>query len=196
MMIRLNGAVMLRAAVFASLMGVGLLMAGSANAAGPPAACAVLSEKQAVALAGGPLGAVVKQESMPADDNGHDHTTKCGYFPKGYDVDKADGPPERGIMITLHAMPDSEAAKRFYEQLFSMAGRSIASVPGARIAPASGLGEAAYVQLMTLDSNPPVQLANVGFFKGSVMGFMRVWLKRPPGDTARDAARQVISGLP
>jgi hypothetical protein len=187
---------MLRAALSTGLVVAGFLMAEHACAADPPAACAVLSEKQAVAVTGGALGAVFREETAATDENGHDHTTKCGYFPKGYDLAKADGPPERGIMITLHSMPDPDAAKRFYDQLFRMAGRSIESVPGASIAPVGGVGEAGYLQLMTLASTPPVQLANMGFFKGSVMGFMQVWLKRPPGDAAQGAAKQIVSRLP
>ena len=114
-----------------------------------------------------PSGAVFREETAATGENGHDHTSKCGYFLKGYDLDKADGLLERGIMITLHSMPDQDAAKRFYDQLFRMAGRSIESVPGASIAPAGGVGEAGDLQLMALDSTPPVQLANMGFFKGS-----------------------------
>jgi hypothetical protein len=187
---------MLRTALPMGLVVAGFLMAGCACAAEPPGACAVLSEKQAVAITGGALRAVFREEIAATGENGHDHTTKCGYFPKGYDMAKADGPPERGIMITLHGMPDQDAAKRFYDQLFRMAGRSIESMPGASIAPVGGVGEAGYLQLMTLDSAPPVQLANMGFFKGSVMAFMQVWLKRPPGDAAQGAARQIVSRLP
>jgi hypothetical protein len=187
---------MLRIALPVWILGAGLLMAGLADAAGPPGACAALSHAQAFALAGAPLDTVSREDSGPTAENGHDHTTACGYFPRGYDIAKADNPPERGIMLTLHEMPDRDAARRFYEQLVGMAGTSVSQTPGAKINPLGGLGEAAYLQVETVNSNPPVQLANIGFYKGSVMGFIQVWLRRPPGDVAQRGARQIISKLP
>jgi len=172
------------------------LLPASAYAAGAPPACTALTEKEALALVGGPLGAVSREQVKPTAENGHDVADGCGYFPKGYDFAQADGPPERGIMVTLHSMPDGEAAKRFYNQMFKMAGMSVGAQPGVSIAPVSGLGEGAYLQLMTLDSKPPVRLANIGFYKGGVMGLMQVWLKGPPGEVAQKAAKGIISKLP
>jgi hypothetical protein len=186
-------AAMARIALAVLLFG---LLATRADAAGAPPACTALTETEALALVGAPLGAVTREEVKPTAENGHDATNACGYFPKGYDLAKADGPPERGIMVTLHSMPDGDAAKRFYNQMFKMAGMSVANQPGVSIAPVTGLGEGAYLQLMTLDSKPPVRLANVGFYKGSVMGFIQVWIKGPPGEVAQKAAKGIISKLP
>lgn len=183
--------------VFAILFaGISLLIVACANAADVPGACAVLSEKEAVDLTGGPLGAVFKRETRPTAENGSDHATSCGYFPNGYDLEKAEGPPERGLMITLHGMRNAAEAKRYYDRLFEMANMSVGSMPGSRIAPASGLGEAAYLQVSKIGTDASVEVANVGFLKGGVMGLMQLWLKRPPGEPAQRAARQIISKLP
>jgi hypothetical protein len=187
---------MMRIILSILFVGINFLIVECTNAAEAQDACAVLSEKEAVALTGGPLGTVIKNETKPTDENGSDHSTSCGYLPKGYDFTKADGPPERGLTITLHSMPNKEAAKRFYDSTFEMAKMSISSNPSARIAPMSGLGEAAYLQVVKIGSNGSVELANVGFLKGSVMGLMQLWLKRPPGETAQSAAKQIISKLP
>lgn len=178
------------------LMGAGLSIAGVTNAAEEPSACGVLSEKDAVAVTGGPLGEVYKHEVKAAAENGNDHDTECGYFPKGYNLEKAEAPPERGLMITLHTMRSKSDAKRFYDRLFDMAKQSGAAQPGTKIAPVSGLGEAAYLELIKFDPKSNQELANIGFLKGNVMGFMQLWLRRPPGDTAQAAAKQIISKLP
>ena len=178
------------------LLAAGLLMAGVSNAADAPVACAVLSEKEAVAITGGPLGEVFKHEKKPSAENGNDHDTECGYFPKGYDLEKAEAPPERGLMITLHTMLTKSEAKRYYDRLFEMAKEAGGAQPGSKIAPVSGLGEAAYLQLIKFDAKSGQELANIGFLKGNVMGFLQLWLKRPPGATAQTAARQIISKLP
>ena len=63
--------------------------------AGPgDAACNALTEQDAAALMGAPLESNFRNESKPDAMNGHDHTTVCGWFPKGYDLKKADAPPE------------------------------------------------------------------------------------------------------
>jgi hypothetical protein len=177
-------------------MVLNLLMIDCANAADPPSACAVLSEKEALALTGGPLREVIKNEKKPTDENGSDHSTACGYFPKGYNFEKAEGPPERGIMITLHNMPSKEAAKRYYNGLFDMVNMPGATRPGDKITPVSGLGEAAYLKVGKVGLDSSGDLADIGFLKGNVMGLLQVWAKRPPGETAQSAAKQIISKLP
>jgi hypothetical protein len=180
----------------ALMMSAGLVVAGIASAADAPVACSVLTEKDAVAVTGGPLGAVFKHETKPVDVNGHDHETGCGYFPKGYDLDKAEGPPERGLMVTLHTMRNKADAKRFYERMYDMAKESGAAQPGSKIAPVAKLGEAAYLQLIKFDPKSGQELANVGFLKGNVMGFLQLWLKRPLGAAAQAAAQQIVVRLP
>src|SRR5689334_2072439 len=66
------------------------------------AACKALSQQDAAALMGAPLESNFRNET-PADAvNGHDHTTVCGWFPKGFDLKSAGAPPERGVLLTLH----------------------------------------------------------------------------------------------
>jgi hypothetical protein len=49
---------------------------------------------------GAPLESNFRNESQPDSVNGHDHTTVCGWFPKGYNLSTADKPPERGVQLT------------------------------------------------------------------------------------------------
>lgn len=105
----------MRSIVLASVLGLSMAVTPTPTGGQTPVACAVLSEKEALALVGGPLGEISKGEQKPTMENGHDHNTWCGFFPKGYDLRKADRPPERGLMLQLHAMRNPADAKGFYE---------------------------------------------------------------------------------
>jgi hypothetical protein len=76
-------------------------------------ACSLMDEKEAVALVGGPLGEVFKNEQKPTVENGRDHNSVCGFFPKGYKIQTADRSPEQGVQLQLHVMQTDAAAKAF-----------------------------------------------------------------------------------
>jgi hypothetical protein len=166
----------------------------------PPAAGALLAEKEATALVGAPLGAVFANEVAPTTENGRDHTTVRGYFPKGYDLETAEGPPERGILLSLHAMPTPEAARRFHDAMRSMTEERLAAPDapkGVTLADADSLGDVAHVRVAPAPGPPDagIRVAEVTFVSGRVMGQLTVWSKRDAAAIARRAAREVCAKL-
>ena len=95
----MSAAATLRLVLASAIIGSVITDASAAPAA---AACGALTSQDAAALMGAPLEANFTNETAPDSLNGHDHTTVCGWFPKGYDLKKADAPPERGVQLTLH----------------------------------------------------------------------------------------------
>ncbi len=168
-----------------------------------PVACAVLSEKEALDLVGGPLGEAFKEEELPTSENGYDHITVCGYFPKGYKIQEADNPPERGLQLQLHAMKDNAAAKSFYEHTLSMH-QDMTKAEGSpfygdKITPLSGTGEAAFLLESKIDSESgsSTAVATVTFLKGSVMGQVTAWKKGGSATPiAKNAATKLHAKLP
>jgi hypothetical protein len=168
-----------------------------------PVACALMDEKEALALVGGPLGEVFKEEEMPTMENGRDHNSVCGFFPKGYKIQEADSPPERGLQLQLHVMQTEAAAKTFYERVLEsnqdmtrMSGSPIAS---AKITTLNGIGKAAFLadDKIELEPGSSCAVATVGFLKGNVMGQVQVWKKSgPAGEIAKSAAKKVVTKLP
>ena len=190
------------------LFGVCVWMMSGLAAAQSPTACALIGEKEALALVGGPLGEISKGEQKPTAQNGQDHNTRCSFFPKGYDLRNApDRPPERGLILELHAMRNSADAKAFYEKEVGTAQQSAKAPVSAfaggkavtRVTPLSGIGTAATMEADTITFEPKAvfHMATVHFLKGSVMGQMTVWRKAEPADEiSRAAAKQVIAKLP
>jgi hypothetical protein len=166
-------------------------------------ACALMDEKEAVALVGGPLGEVFKNEEMPTVENGRDHNSVCGFFPKGYKIQEADRPPERGLQLQLHVMPDNAAAKAFYERLLA-SNQDMTRMPGSplagsKITTLKGIGKAAFLLESKIEAEPgsSCAVATIGFLKGSVMGQVQVWKKAgPAGKIAKNAATKVVAKLP
>jgi hypothetical protein len=168
-----------------------------------PVACALMDEKEALALVGGPLGEVFKEEEMPTMENGRDHNSVCGFFPKGYKIQEADSPPERGLQLQLHVMQTEAAAKTFYERVLEsnqdmtrMSGSPLAS---AKITTLNGIGKAAFLadDKIELEPGSSCAVATVGFLKGNVMGQVQVWKKSgPAGEIAKSAAKKVVTKLP
>ncbi|HEY3739984.1 MAG TPA: hypothetical protein VGL53_09070 [Bryobacteraceae bacterium] len=160
-------------------------------------ACSTLSDAEAVKLLGGPLGEVSKDETTPSDENGNDHQTACGHFPKGYSLEHAAGPPERGILITLHTMPNKDAAKRYYDGVYQMLkGMPAANGGGSNITSVSGIGESAYLKRITLPKSTS-KIVALTFLKRSVMVDIQIWKSSGSVDEiARQAARQVLAKLP
>ena len=166
-------------------------------------ACALMDEKEAVALVGGPLGEVFKNEEMPTVENGRDHNSVCGFFPKGYKIQEADRPPERGLQLQLHVMPTNAAAKAFYERLLTsnqdMTRMSGSPLAGSKIVTLNGIGKAAFLLESKIEPEPgsSYRVATIGFLKGSVMGQVQVWKKAgPAGEIAKKAVTMVVAKLP
>ncbi len=172
------------------------LCAGTARAADAPHACAALSEADAAKLLGGPLGEVSKFERKPAPENGNDHQTACGYFPKGYNIDKAEGPPVRGILVTFHTLLNNADAKRYYGGILDMQ-KDMAQAPGgATVTPVSGIGEGAYLKPFAI-ANSPSKITTLTFLKANVMASVQVWKNAAPvDDIAAAAAKQILTKLP
>jgi hypothetical protein len=168
-----------------------------------PIACDVLSEKDAVAMVGGPLGEVFKTEELPTMENGHDHNSVCGFFPKGYKIEEADRPPERGLQTTLHAMRTNAEAKTFYEHTLSMH-QDMTRQPGSpfegdKITPLTGMGNAAFLLESKSEPEPgsSYEIATITFVKGDVMGQVTVWKKAAPVvEIAKSAVKKVLAKLP
>ena len=167
-----------------------------------PIASAMLTEKDAVALVGGPLGEVFRNEEAPEMSNGYDHSSTCGFFPKGYKIQEADRPPERGLMVQLHAMRNNAEAKSFYEHALEgkkeMSQRKDSPLAGDVIVPLKGMGDDAFLQSSKVEPEPKAlyQIATITFLKGSVMGQVMVWKKAASADEiAKTATKKVISKL-
>lgn len=167
-----------------------------------PVACALLNEKEAVALVnGGPLGEVFKNEQKPTMENGRDHNSVCGFFPKGYKIATADLPPEHGILLTIHAMQTAAAAKNFYEQSLTSEQEMI-SMPGplagGKITMLSGTGKAAYLVENKIEPGSSSSgVATIVFLKGNVMGQVQVWKKGgQSGEIAKKAVKNLVAKLP
>ena len=170
------------------------LQAMPAGAAGaPPGACATLSQAEAAKLLGAPLGETDKGEVKPSDSNGNDRQTSCGYFPKGYHIDKAEGPPEAGMLVELHTFGSADDGKRFYEGVLGM--HKQMGAPGA-LKMVSGIGEGAYLMPTVLPGSSS-KIITLTSLKGSVVASVQVWKNAAPVDSiARAAAMQVLARLP
>ena len=184
---------------FAGLIPLGFLLAAAVQAGGVvPAACATLSQAEAISRLGGPLGEVEKLDKKADPSNGGDHQSACGYFPKGYHLETAEGPPERGIMVELHTLPSADAARRFYEGVLSMHAQ-LAGTGGTAgdVTTVSGIGEAAYLKPTVLPGAASSRIVTLTFRKGSVVASVQVWKNGAPVDEiARGAGTLVVAKLP
>jgi hypothetical protein len=173
--------------------------AGLRAADAGPMACAVLSDAEAARLVGGPLGETDKLGAPASAQNGNDRKSACGRFPKGYHIETADGPPERGVLVELHTLPTAAAARRFYEGVLDMHmdnARSPQARADAAVVATRDIGEAAYLKPTTL-ADPAVRIVTLTFLKGSTVASVQVWKTAAPVDAvARAAAVQVAGRLP
>lgn len=185
------------------LLGLVICLASAIAGIKSPIACSMLSEKDALELVGGPLGEVFKNEEAPSKENGYDHNSVCGFFPKGYNIQKADRPPERGLQLQLHAMRNAVDAKNFYDNSLSTA-QVMSKMPGnpytgAAITPLKGMGQAAFLRVCKIEPEPgsSYQIAILIFLKGNVTGQLTAWKKAAAvEEIAKSAAKKVISRLP
>lgn len=175
---------------------VALLAAPALAAAAPTRSCATLSEAEAGQLAGAPLAETATHEVKPADDNGHDSQSSCGHFPKGYHIETAEGPPDSGVLVELHAFPDADDAKRFYSGVLRMHTQMQGGPGGGNtVVPVKGIGEGAYLLPVVLP-NSTSKITTLTFLKGSVVASVQVWTRTgSPDAIARAAAVQVLPRL-
>lgn len=156
-----------------------------ASAAGPSMACTALGAKDAAALMGAPLEANFSNEIAADAVNGHDHTTVCGWFPKGYDLQKADGPPERGVMLTLHTFRTPAEAKQFHDMTKT-------GPPGGKAQAVPGVGQDAVIDEKSFSGT---RVATIRFLKGVHAAQIQTWRKEKAADSATAAAKQVVGKI-
>jgi len=186
--------------VFAGMLG---LISPGMSASKNPDAAAVLTPKDAIALVGGPLDEVFKLESKPASENGYDHNTICGYFPKGYRLAEADRPPERGVQLSIHRFKSPKEAKKFYD-LTAEAEREMAKMAegpsaGAKVTPLKGVGQAGVLSVKKLTPEPKAnyRVGIASFLKGSVMAQLTVWKRDAAvAPAASSGAKLIAARLP
>ncbi|HMV21301.1 MAG TPA: hypothetical protein PKL28_15460 [Rhodocyclaceae bacterium] len=179
--------------LFAALSLMTLIaLPGAAMAA---TACSLLSSQDAATLAGVALPENFKAETPPTRENGNDHTTVCGWFPKGYNLATAAGAPEAGVQLTVHDMKTPAEAKTFHTHSAEMTREIAKSGPLAgKISAPAGLGDNAVLDVKTLQGN--AQVATLQFFKGSAALQIQAWSKGPgAGEVATKAAKQVAGKL-
>jgi hypothetical protein len=163
---------------------VGLAITDAASA--PASACGALTAQDAAALMGAPLEANFRNETRPDSLNGHDHTTVCGWFPKGYDLKKADAPPERGVQRTLQTFRTPAQAKILHD-------KTRPGMPGSKPKAVSGVGQDATIEEKTFSGT---RVATIHFLKGVHAAQIQTWRKdKDAADAATAAARQVVGKL-
>ena len=157
-----------------------------ASAAPGDAACNALPQQDAAALMGAPLESNFRNETAADAINGHDHTTVCGWFPKGYNLKTADKPPEHGISLTLHTFRTSAEAKQFHD----MTKRGPASE---KPKPLASIGDDAVIDEKTFSGT---NVATIRFLKGVHSAQVQTWRKGQAGaDAATAAAKQAAAKL-
>lgn len=149
-------------------------------------ACDVLTESEASELAGGPVVASYKDDTPPTKQNRFDHTTVCGFFPKGHDMRIATTQPERALIITLHAMRYAKDARWFYDQTAS-------NRDSGEITTLTGVGDAALMKEGEARKQKVVQLT---FVKKSIAGHISTWGMEKISKSAIAAAKSVAAKLP
>jgi hypothetical protein len=176
------------------LVVIGAMAVPATGVAQARTACELLSADEAASLMGAPLPEPFKGETPPVAQNGYDHATSCGWFPKGFSMATADAPPERGVLLTLHRLRTPAEAKTFHGQSTGMMRDAAKSNPAlGKSSRAAGIGEAAELGQKELGG---VRIATLRFLKGTVAGQVQVWRKDgPAGDVATAAARSVVAKL-
>ncbi|MBL8449275.1 MAG: hypothetical protein JNM32_05050 [Dechloromonas sp.] len=182
----------------ATLLATPLLLTASLLASADAAAanaCSLMTSQDAAALAGANLPENFKAETAPTAQNGRDHTTVCGWFPKGYDLRSAEAPPEAGVQLTVHTLGSAADAKSFHTNAAEMTREMAKSGPlAAKISTPAGIGESAILDTKTLGGN--AQVATLKFLKGANALQIQAWTKGPgAGDIAIKAAKQVAGRL-
>lgn len=166
-----------------------------------PTATTLLTEKDALAWAGAPLGGAFERDQPATPENGHDHTTVRAFVPKGYDFATAEAPPARGVLLTVHAFRADDDARSMFEHLRESAAQFVepgGPFEGHAFADVDSLGDQAFVRsgVLTGDGAPP-HLAVLTLRRGAVVAQLQLW--RPGEDAdkfAMTAGRALVARLP
>jgi len=180
--------------IIAALVLVSVMAAPTTVMAQAASACSLLTAQDAATLMGMPLPENVKHESLPDAQNGHDHTTVCGWFPKGYKLATADAPPERGVQLTLHTLRTPAEAQAFHKNTTEMVQEAAKSNPSVgKFSPAAGVGQRAVLGQKQIAG---VHIATLSFLKGKVAAQVQVWRKdTPAGESATAASKRIADKL-
>jgi hypothetical protein len=153
-------------------------------------ACDFVTQKEAEQLVGAPLAKAVEGKGS-SDSN----ETSCGFFPNGFRLETAEGPPESALKLSVHAMKTADSAKRFYEASYSMSNEA-KSQPGSplandKITKLKGLGDAAFIV-----DRASHHTAFVFILKGSALAQVQIWKTAgSPAQIATSAAKQIATKL-
>lgn len=157
-----------------------------------PVACATFTKADAMSWIGAPLGAVKKSDEASKSPDGRPRHSTCMCFPNGFDLATAQHPPERGLYVTLMAMPDIGAARERFGDMTS----GVPGVPAVDKTPVRGIGEEAVLERVKLQPSGS-EMVRLKFRHGDVAGSVQVWLKaRDPAAVARTVATHIVSRLP
>ncbi|MBL8471840.1 MAG: hypothetical protein JNM98_08580 [Rhodocyclaceae bacterium] len=166
-----------------------LAVSGAAHAG---TACDLLTEQDAAKLMGAALPENLKSDTPPTAQNGDDHTMVCGWFPKGYKLATADGPPERAIQLTVHAMKSAAAAKGLHDASNEGAREIAKMMPGgSKFTPVKDLGPEASLEQSDIAG---VQIATLRFVKGAHAVQIQAWRKDAAPAAGAVAAGKQIAG--
>ncbi len=167
-----------------------------------PVADSLLSQADAVAWLGGPLEDTFQQEGEPSSDNGHDHMTVRGWYPKGWNPQTAEAPPQRAIQAVVHAFADTSGAKRFYEFVRDRdegaVGRGDGPFAGFAFAPIEALADECHAKHGALpgEDGAKISLATLSFRSGRTFVQMQVWMADGSAlERATRAAREMDAKL-
>lgn len=166
-------------------------------------ACFLLSDTEAGAIMGGLLTEVIKSEQQASPENGRDHFTSCGYFPKGYNFERAERPPELGLELKIHAMQTIDDAGRFYENMLAMS-NEMKNVPDSPLAnsvitPLVNKQMKAFLVESKVEPGPGSTFAigTIYFVKGKNFGQLQAWKKGATvTENVKSASKKIFPKLP
>ncbi len=167
-----------------------------------PLADSLFTQADAVAWLGGPLEDTFRQEEEPSSENGRDHVTVRGWYPKGWNPQTAEAPPERAIQVVVHAFADTAGAERFYEFVHDRDEGSVKHTDGPfagfAFTSLDGLGDVAHVKHGSLPGagGAKISLGTLSFRSGRAFVQMQVWMADGTAlDRAQQAARVMAAKL-
>ncbi|MCE9658535.1 MAG: hypothetical protein K8R60_08240 [Burkholderiales bacterium] len=156
-----------------------------------PVACATFTKADAVSWIGAPLGAVRKSDEAARSPDGRPRLSTCMCFPNGFDLATAEHPPERGLYVTLMAMPDIGAARERFDDMTT----GVPGTPAFDRTLVRGIGEEAVLERVKLQPSGS-QMVRLKFRHGDVAGSVQVWAKaRDAAAVARTVAAHIVSRL-
>lgn len=154
----------------------------AALALAEPVADSLLSRAEAVAWLGGPLEDTFQQEEPPSRENGHDHMTVRGWYPKGWHPQTAEAPPQRAIQLVVHAFADTSGATRFYEFVRDRdegtVGNGDGPFAGFAFTPIDAVADECHVKHGALpgEGGATISLATLSLRRGRTFVQVQVWM--------------------